>query len=123
MIDHEAIRQLCPDAVTIVSNNENKTWNGVDSQGRPIYQDTPVAYDAAGDRVYYDILEAISISKILACKQQAKRLLSETDWAALPDIGLANADAFRDYRALIRALMITPVEEPTWPEKPTAGWS
>ena len=123
MINHEAIRQICPDAVNIITSGDNTIRTGTDSNRVPIFSSCPIAYDVNGTQLFYDIPQAIIISKLMACKQQAKILLAQTDWAALPDIGLANADAFRDYRALIRALMITPVEEPTWPEKPTAGWS
>ena len=123
MIDHDAIRQLCPDAVTIVSDSNNKIIIGTDNLGRPSYIDTPVAYDAGGTQLVYDIIQAISISKIMACKRRAKQLLAQTDWAALPDVGLANGQEFIAYRSAVRTLMITPVEDPEWPEQPTAVWS
>jgi hypothetical protein len=123
MIHHEAIRQLCPSVVTIVNDNPKKVQVGFDGQGRPIYDNNPLAYDAKGERVFYDLAQATAISKMMWCKQQAKRLLSATDWSALPDVGLVNAEEFTAYRAAVRALMITPVEDPTWPAVPTAIWS
>ena len=83
----------------------------------------PVAYDADGNQLSYNVQQAIDISKLMFCKQQAKRLLADTDWAALPDVGLANGQEFTAYRASVRALMITPVEDPQWPTQPTAVWS
>ena len=123
MIDHEAIRQICPDAVTIVTDSNNKTIIGTDDLGRPSYIDTPVAYDAGGTRLVYDLTQAMSISKLMSCKRRAKQLLSLTDWSALPDVGLVNSQEFTAYRAQIRALMITPVEDPEWPTQPSAVWS
>jgi hypothetical protein len=122
MINHEAIRQLQPDAVNI-HESADQTQIGVDNYGRPIFDDNPKAYDAGGGRVYYDVQQAISLSKLIACKQKAKDLLAQTDWSALPDVELVNANEFVTYRAAVRALMITPVEDPQWPTQPTAVWS
>lgn len=123
MISHAAIRQLNPTVVTIVTDNPDGAQVGFDQYGRPIFDDNPIAYDAAGERVFYELAPAVALGKKIECKMRAKKLLTETDWSALPDVGLANAEEFISYRAAIRALMITPVEEPTWPAVPTAVWS
>jgi hypothetical protein len=123
MINHDAIRQLQPEVVNIFSNSSDHPQIGVDNYGRPIFDDNPKAYDANGNRVYYDVQQAIAISKLIFCKQQAKRLLTESDWSALPDVGLVNSEDFIAYRAQVRSLMIMPVEDPEWPTKPTAVWS
>jgi hypothetical protein len=59
------------------------------------------------------------------CKRQVKKLLSDTDWAVLPDAAasLANQADFIAYRAVIRALAINPVANPSFPPVPTAKWS
>jgi hypothetical protein len=59
------------------------------------------------------------------CKQQAKKLLTETDWAVLVDAAafLTNQADFIAYRAAIRALAINPVANPSFPTVPTAQWS
>jgi hypothetical protein len=59
------------------------------------------------------------------CKRQAKRLLADTDWSVLPDAAasLTNQADFISYRAVIRALAINPVANPSFPTVPTAQWS
>ena len=58
-----------------------------------------------------------------ACKAQAKTLIAATDWAVLPDIGLANVSDFTAYRATLRQLILNPVASPVWPTEPTPVWS
>jgi hypothetical protein len=59
------------------------------------------------------------------CKKQAKVLLANTDWSALPDAAasLTNQAEFIAYRAAVRALVINPVASPSFPTVPTAQWS
>lgn len=59
------------------------------------------------------------------CKAKAKYLLAESDWSQLPDVALTlkNVAAFTDYRAELRALMMSPVDNPVWPVTPDAEWS
>lgn len=57
------------------------------------------------------------------CKDQAKNLISKSDWSTLSDVTLKNQADFIAYRAAIRALIINPVAEPTWPTEPTPEWS
>ncbi len=56
------------------------------------------------------------------CKAKAKQLIAATDWAVLPDVGLKNSADFVTYRGLLRAYIISPVAEPTWPTEPEAIW-
>ena len=54
-------------------------------------------------------------------ENQAKRLLQETDWTQLPDVGLTDAskNAYSSYRATIRAIAVTPTDgDKDWPTKP-----
>jgi hypothetical protein len=56
------------------------------------------------------------------CKEKAKKIIEKSDWAALPDVGLANQSEFIAYRVALRALIITPVADPVWPTEPTPIW-
>ncbi len=63
------------------------------------------------------------------CKQHAKGLLFSTDWVENPSVTdtnntphLTNLNEFLDYRQQIRVLVVTPVAQPTFPEKPIATW-
>ena len=57
------------------------------------------------------------------CSAQAKTLIAATDWAVLPDVGLANVSDFTAYRATLRQLILNPVADPVWPTEPTPVWS
>lgn len=56
------------------------------------------------------------------CQALAKWKLEESDFAMLPDVNIGNRAAFETYRAAVRALYITPVADPVWPERPSAQW-
>lgn len=56
-------------------------------------------------------------------KAKAKVLLAQTDWAVLPDVGLANQDAFIFYRLNLRNLVQNPVVDPVWETMPEPVWS
>ena len=58
-----------------------------------------------------------------ACKAQAKALLSQTDWAVLPDVGLSNQDAFVFYRLNLRNLVRNPVADAVFEAMPETVWS
>lgn len=57
-----------------------------------------------------------------ACKEQAKTLLSASDWSVLPDVQITNKAAFDNYRAILRGYVISPVTDPTWPTEPQPVW-
>jgi hypothetical protein len=57
------------------------------------------------------------------CKDKAKFLLSGSDWAVLPDVGLINLSEFVTYRALLRNLVINPVVDASFPVAPEPIWS
>lgn len=81
------------------------------------------AYDAEGNEVSYDLALVTEQAKKDACKSQAKTLLAQTDWAVLPDVGLANQDAFVFYRLNLRNLVINPVADAVFEAIPEAIWS
>lgn len=58
-----------------------------------------------------------------ACKRKAKSLLDATDWAVLPDVGLANQAAFVFYRLNLRNLVKNPVVDPVFEAAPEPIWS
>ena len=65
------------------------------------------------------------------CKSTATGILSQTDWAAIPDVAdplksnpyLENQAEFVAYRSTIRNYAVNPVVDPVWPTQPTEQWS
>lgn len=57
------------------------------------------------------------------CKNTAKELIAKTDWIFLPDVNLVNINEFLTYRAQLRALLQTPIANPSWPTEPDAIWT
>jgi len=64
----------------------------------------------------------ITIYGIEAIQDKARELLQQTDYAVLPDVNLFNKQDFLDFRAQIRSVFITPVNEFTFPDVPLAIW-
>lgn len=58
------------------------------------------------------------------CKDTAKKLIAELDWVNDTETTplLSNRDDFIAYRSLLRALIINPVVNPTWPQRPEEEW-
>ncbi len=96
-------------------------------RGNPPQSETEYAnIDWYGDWVsptWAEVQSAITIEKQKDCKDEAKKRIATTDWAVLPDVGLANVAAFETYRAALRELIKNPVAEPTWPTEPEPIWS
>jgi hypothetical protein len=82
-----------------------------------------IAYDADGNEVAYDLALVTTQSQKDDCKAKAKQLLSQTDWAVLPDVGLANSADFVAYRGILRGLVINPVVDAVFPVAPTPIWN
>tara|TARA_R100000687_G_C6390027_1_gene136871 strand:+ start:55 stop:477 length:423 start_codon:yes stop_codon:yes gene_type:complete len=64
------------------------------------------------------------------CKAEAERLLAASDWSELKDVVdptntpyLTNASEWTTYRVALRVYVATPVDNPSWPTKPSATWS
>lgn len=78
-----------------------------------------------------DEITAIDVQEpFVACKNQASKLLYETDWTSIPDVAspsnnpyLTNQAEFLTYRQQLRQLAVNPVADPVWPTVPTAQWS
>ena len=68
---------------------------------------------------------------LVECKNQATKLLYETDWTTIADVAdpaksnpyLLNQSEFASYRSALRQLAVYPVATPVWPVKPTEQWS
>ena len=82
-----------------------------------------VAYDAEGNQVDYDVAAVTEQAEKDACKAEAKQRLADTDWSVLPDVVVKNKLEFETYRSQIRALVLNPVAEPSWPTEPQPVWS
>lgn len=107
---HIAIYNLYPQVVTVDDGT-----GAFDKDGNP------VAIDEVLVKVESDRLEALA--PLNACKEKAKALLAETDWAVLPDVRLANQDAFVFYRLNLRNLVKSPVADAVFEDVPQAIWS
>ena len=91
------------------------------------------AAKARAERQSKDQIEGLRIGAEIArlnaqyplddCRDAAKKLLVETDWSQLGDVGLTNKAEFDTYRAAVRALVLNPVANPTFPAKPQGQWS
>lgn len=81
------------------------------------------AYDADGNEVAYDLALVTEQAQKDACKAKAKALLTASDWSVLPDVGLANQDAFVFYRLNLRNLVINPVADAVFEAMPEPIWS
>jgi len=101
-MNHEIIFKLNPTVVTIRGD---------------------IAYDKDGNQVQYDLDLVTEQAAKDACKDKAKALLAQTDWAVLPDVGLANQDVFVFYRLNLRNLVKNPVADAVFEDIPTAIWS
>lgn len=90
-----------------------------------------IAFDAEGQEVNYDTVLVQEESDKMTCADQAKSILTSTDWTSIGDVGdplksnpyLVNQSDFVSYRSQIRALAVNPVADPVWPTQPTEQWS
>lgn len=90
-----------------------------------------VAYDANGNVVEYDTVAVQQEADKLSCADQAKSILTATDWTSIADVGdpakanpyLVNQAEFVAYRSTVRNYAVNPVANPEWPAAPTEQWS
>lgn len=85
-------------------------WNTIESQGefRQKWPPLSTTLNRWGDHV----------GIWATTKDYASMLLRESDFAALPDVGLANQAEWDAYRSALRDIRSNPVKEPNWPIKP-----
>lgn len=109
----QALLSLRPQAQWGMSNEDYNTLQWFDTnQSKPTYNE-----------VQDEITRLTLEEPFTACKEEAKRRIALTDWAVLPDVGLANVSEFASYRASLRALIKNPVQNPVFGTEPNAVWS
>ena len=90
-----------------------------------------VAYDIDGNEIAYDSVAVQEEADKLSCADQAKAILTATDWTSIADVGnaemsnpyLVNQTEFIAYRSTVRGYAVNPVVDPIWPTPPTEQWS
>ena len=90
-----------------------------------------IAYDAEGNEVTYDSIAVQEQADKLSCAEQAKTILTATDWTSIADVGdptkanpyLINQAEFIAYRSTVRGYAVNPVVDPVFPTAPTEQWS
>jgi hypothetical protein len=103
----------------------NAEWNMENDDYSTVKWLTPDIPQPTLEEVQAEIVRLETQAPLDACKKQAKKLLADTDWVLVADAAasLANQADFIAYRAVIRALAINPVANPSFPAVPTAQWS
>jgi hypothetical protein len=96
------------------------TFNGDSYDGLTWLSDTPKPTQAELDALWPATQDAAAKN---SCSTQAKSLLAASDWAMLPDVGLANVSDYVTYRGILRGYVLQPVVDPVWPTEPTPVWS
>ena len=112
-----------PDITTALSSlrpNSSWTLNGDKYAGLNWLDETQSK--PTEEEVNAEIARQEQQAPLDACKAQAKTLIAATDWAVLPDVGLANVSDFTAYRATLRALILNPVADPVFPTEPQPVW-
>ena len=108
----DALQSCRPGAEWVLRGNEYDGLEWLDKvQTKP-------SFDEVQDTVAMLTLQA----PLDACKAKAKDLIAASDWAVLPDVGLANVSDFKAYRATLRSLILNPVDNPVWPTEPSPVW-
>lgn len=81
------------------------------------------AFDLENNSVEYDPAAVQEEANKLSCADQAKAILTATDWTQANDCPLVNKAEFTTYRATVRALAINPVANAVFPELPVEQWT
>jgi hypothetical protein len=102
-------------------NYPGSQWslNGESYAGLTWFSDTPKPTQEELDALWIPTQDA---AEKASCESKAKELLSASDWAVLPDVGLANVSDFVTYRGILRGYALNPVVDPVWPTEPTPVW-
>jgi hypothetical protein len=118
---YDALRVLTPTAIFAVHGN---TYAGIEWLSPEIPMPTE-------QEVNDEIVVLDSEQPFADCKQEASRMLYETDWTTIADVAdptksqpyLLNQADFVTYRSALRKLAVYPEANPTWPTKPVSQWS
>jgi hypothetical protein len=113
MIDYSAILTL---------NYKNDLWAvyGNSYDGIEWFSNTPKPTQEELDALWLSTKDAIAKQN---CTNQAKTILTATDWTQANDCPLVNKAEFTTYRATVRELAINPVANAVFPELPTEQWN
>lgn len=108
----KALKNLRPGAAFSVLNEEYDgiTWYSTDI-------DMPTREEVERESTIIQQYAPFAI-----CKEKARQKIALTDWAVLPDVGLANISEYQEYRATLRELIKNPVANPDWPTEPSPVW-
>lgn len=70
------------------------------------------------------ITDEIKLSELKKndCKEKSKTLIASSDWSVLPDVKIENKIEFENYRSILRNYILSPVENPIYPEEPKPIW-
>jgi hypothetical protein len=96
------------------------TLNGDSYDGLTWLSDTPKPTQTELDALWLPTQDEQAKEN---CSNTAKSLLAASDWAMLPDVGLANVSDYVTYRGILRGYVLQPVVDPVWPTEPTPVWS
>jgi hypothetical protein len=108
----QALKSLHPTAQWAIANEEYSTLQWFDTNTT---KPSKAEVDA-------EIARLTTAEPFEACKAEAKKRIAATDWAMLPDVSISNRAEFEEYRAELRALIITPVSNPSYPVEPQPVW-
>lgn len=109
----QALFSLAPSAVwnmTDETKYETLAWKSTDIS-KPTEEE-----------VNAEIARLEALQPFNSCKEEAKKRIAASDWSVLPDVGISNVSEFEAYRAQLRALIKSPVANPTFPTEPQPVW-
>jgi len=108
----QALFSLRPGAQWMLNGNSYAGLDWLDTtQTKPTEQE-----------VNTEIARLTAQEPFTACENTAKKLIAESDWAVLPDVGISNSAEFVTYRATLRELIKNPVANPVFPATPQPVW-
>lgn len=107
-----ALRSLVPGCQCNVVGNTYEGIEWLDPRAIP-----------SQEEVNAEIQRLEALVPINFCKDKAKYLIAQTDWAALPDVNISNKAEFEEYRAKLRGYILNPVADPVFPPEPQPVWA
>lgn len=108
----QALKSLRPTAQWAIANDDYNTLQWFDTNTT---KPSKAEVDA-------EIARLTAAEPFEVCKAEAKKRIAATDWSVLPDVSISNRAEFESYRAALRALIITPVANPSYPTEPQPVW-
>jgi hypothetical protein len=108
-------------ALILTTNYPGKFWalNGDSYEGLDWLDSSPKPTQSELDALWESTQDSYAKD---TCKSKAKKLLADSDWSVLPDVGLSNSADFVTYRGILRGLVLNPAVNPEFPTEPTPVW-